>query len=237
MPQGLETRPPDIRAERRPLRRIAERQGLIAQTMAFSQQKKGARIDLINPDRDAPTPFMTGEDEEERLVVKFDRRQLGVSRVGRDDHGVEGAVTQAGEEPIGQVLHQIERRVRQRPGQFWQGDRQQVGRDGRDDSKAQFAGEGIARRISGGGYASRCGQRRARLRHDRRRSVADASAAAFAVEQTKAEFGLELEDLPAQRRLADVARRRRPAEMAMFGDRDNIFEVSKVHGLKIGHAD
>ncbi len=174
----------------------------------------------------------TGEDEEERFVVKLDRRQFGVSRVGRDDRCVEGAVTQAREKPIGQVLHQIEGRVRQRLGESRQGDRQQVGRDGRDDAEAQFAGEGIARRVSGGGHARRGGERRARLRHDRRRSVADASAAAFAVEQAKAEFGLELEDLTAQRRLTDVARRRRAAKMAVVGDRDHIFEVSEVHSSK-----
>ena len=120
--------------------------------------------------------------------------------------------------------------MRQRLGERRQGDRQQIGRDGRDDSEAQFAGEGIARRVSGGGYASRRGERRARLRHDGRRPVADASATAFAVEQAKTELRLELENLPAQRRLTDVARRRRPAEMAVIGDRDDIFEVSKVHG-------
>ena len=180
---------------------------------------------------------MTGKDEEERLVVKLDRRQPGVSRVGRDDRGVEGAVAQARKKPVGQILHQIERRVRQRLGEPRQGDRQQVGRDRRDDAEAQFAGEGIARRISGGAHARRRGERRARLRHDGRRPVADASAAALPVEQAKAEFRLELEDLTAQRRLTDVAGRRRAAKMAVVGDRDHIFEVSKVHGPKIGHAD
>ena len=181
---------------------------------------------------------MTGEDEEERLVVELDRREFGLARVGRDHRGVEGAVAQAREKPVGQVLHQIERRARQRLCEFGQRDRQQVRRDGRYDAEAQLAGEGIARRLSGGGHARHRGERRARLRHDSRRPVADASAAAFAVEQAKAELGLELEDLTAQRRLAYVAGRRRAAKMAVVGDRDHIFEVSEVHGTKkIGRAD
>ena len=203
--------------------------------MTLSQQQKGARIDLLDADRDAPALFrVTGKDEEERLVVKLDRHELGVSRVGRDDRCVEGAVAQAREQPVGQILHQIERRLRQRLGEPRQGDRQQVGRDGRDHAEAQFAGEGIARRVCGRAYAGRRGERRARLRHDDRRPVADPSAAALPVEQTKAELRLELEDLTAQRRLTDVASRRRAAKMAMVGDRDHIFEVSKVHRQKIG---
>ena len=45
------------------------------------------------------------------------------------------------------------------------------------------------------------------------------------------EFGLEFEDLTAQGRLTYVAGRRRAAKMAMVGDRDHVFEVSKVHGV------
>ena len=58
-----------------------------------------------------------------------------------------------------------------------------------------------------------------------------ADAPALAVEQAKTEFGLELENLTAQGRLTDVARRRRPAEMAMVGDRHHIFEVPQVHSF------
>ena len=57
MAQRLEARPADVRAERRPLRRLAERQRLIAQTMALGQQKKGARIDLLDADRGARRAF------------------------------------------------------------------------------------------------------------------------------------------------------------------------------------
>src|ERR1700733_13146470 len=233
MTQSLEARPPNVGAKRRPLRRVAERQRLIAQTMTLSQEKKGARIDLLDADRGAPAPSrMTGKDEKKWFVVEVDRHQSGVSRVGRNHRAVQAAVAQAGKKPVGQILHQIERRVRQRLGQPRQGDSYQIGRHGRDDSEAQFAGEGIARRVSGGGYTGRCCEGRARLRHDRRGPGADPSATALAVEQTKTELGLELENLTAQRRLTYVARRRRPAEMAVVGDRDHIFEVPQVHSFK-----
>ena len=93
--------------------------------MTLSQQKKGARIDLFNADPGAPAFFrMAGEDEEKGLVVEFDCRQFGVSRVGCDDHRVEGAVAQARKKPVGQILGQVEGRVRQRLGELREDDRQ-----------------------------------------------------------------------------------------------------------------
>ncbi len=51
----------------------------------------------------------------------------------------------------------------------------------------------------------------------------------LALEQPKAELNLELEDLAAERRLAHVAGGGGPAEMAMLGDRDQIFQVPQIH--------
>ena len=69
---------------------------------------------------------MTGKDEVEWPVsYSLDRRQSGLARVGRNYRAVQAAIAQACEKlRIGQVFHQIERRVRQRLGEFRQGDRQ-----------------------------------------------------------------------------------------------------------------
>ena len=75
------------------------------------------------------------------------------------------------------------------------------------------------------------------MREHSGRAVADPRAPALAFEQAKAELGLELEDLAAEGRLTHVAGRRRPAEMAMIGHRDRIFEVSQIHGGSIGDND
>ena len=113
------------------------------------------------------------------------------------------------------------RRPRQRQG----GDRRGAGaRDARRSGRCN--------RRRRRGARSLCWRTAARRHHDGRRPVADADAAAFSIEQTKAEFHLKLKDLTAQRRLTYVARRRRPAEMAVIGDRDHIFEVPQVHSFK-----
>ena len=120
-------------------------------------------------------------------------------------------------------------RLRQRPDRVGQGEGQEIGRDGCDHADPERPGERIARRPRGDRDARRRRQRSARLGDDAGRPGVDAHGAALALEQLQAQFRLELEDLAAQRRLADVAGRRRPAEMAMIGDRDRIFEVPEIH--------
>ena len=131
----------------------------------------------------------------------------------------------------------MQRRLRQRLDRVGQGEGQQIGRDGRDHADPERPGERIARGPRGDRHAGRRRQRRARLRDDAGRAGVDPHGPAFAFEQAEAELRLELEDLAAQRRLADVAGRRRPAEMAMIGDRDGIFEVPEVHETAIGDND
>ena len=53
--------------------------------------------------------------------------------------------------------------------------------------------------------------------------------ATAAIEQGQAEFGLELEDLAAQRRLADLASVRRAAEMSVIGERDDVAQIVEGH--------
>ena len=47
MTQRLEACPTDVDPERSPLRRVAQGQRLVTQTMTFGKQEKRARIDLL----------------------------------------------------------------------------------------------------------------------------------------------------------------------------------------------
>ena len=56
-----------------PLRRAAERERLIAQAMAFRQQKQRARINLVDTDRMTPPPaWPARRDQIERLFIELD---------------------------------------------------------------------------------------------------------------------------------------------------------------------
>ena len=177
------------------------------------------------------------EDKKERLFEKVDRRHFVALRLGRDHRAVKRALAQARQQTIGQVLDEMEGRERQRRNRVRQRDRQQIGRDSRDHAEPQGPGEWISRGPGRVGHAGRGGERRARLRDHRGRAVADPRAPALAFEQAKAELGLKLEDLAAEGRLTHVAGRRRPAEMAMIGHGDRIFEVSQIHWHSIGDSD
>jgi len=73
----------------------------------------------------------------------------------------------------------------------------------------------------------------ARVLDDRLRARRDGDRAPFALEDAHAEFSLQLEDLAAQRRLADVAGRRSAAEVTVVGDGDDILEIAQVHRLNL----
>ena len=64
---------------------------------------------------------------------------------------------------------------------------------------------------------------------DRLAGVRQPGDAAVAFEYLNAELLLELENLPAQRRLADVAGGGGLAELTEIGDRDEVVKIAQVH--------
>ena len=70
----------------------------------------------------------------------------------------------------------------------------------------------------------------ARLDEQGRAGLGEGDAAVGAVEQPHAELGLELADLLADRRLRHVQALRGAAEMQLLRDRDEVPQVSQLHG-------
>ena len=70
-----------------------------------------------------------------------------------------------------------------------------------------------------------------RLVHEPRTDRRDADFVVAALEESHAEFVLELPDRDRQRRLAHVAGGGRATEMALAGDRDDVAEFGQGHGV------
>jgi hypothetical protein len=94
-------------------------------------------------------------------------------------------------------------------------------------------GERVARAARRRGDFGDRRQRAPRVLDDRLGARRDRDGAALALEDAHAEFRLQLEDLTAQRRLADVAGRRGAAEVTVVGDGDDILEIAQVHGVSL----
>ena len=137
------------------------------------------------------------------------------------------------QQPRGQVLDDRDRRLRQVADQRRQRVRQQIGADGRNDADPQRSGERVARAARRRGDFGDRRQRAPGVLDDRLGARRDGDRAPLALEDAHAEFRLQLEDLAAQRRLADVAGRRGAAEMTVVGDGDDILEIAQVHGLNL----
>ena len=73
------------------------------------------------------------------------------------------------------------------------------------------------------------GERAAGVSDDRRRAVGDRTARPSRSKSLHAEFFLQLENLAAEGRLADVAGHRGAAEMAVIRDGGDIVQISEIH--------
>lgn len=137
------------------------------------------------------------------------------------------------EQPVGQVLRQIEPELRIAPPQGRQAARQQEGADRRDDAETQRAGERLPahpRRLHQVVHAAQdvlrpLDDRLAEGRHD--------DPAAGAVDQRRLQQVLQLLDAGAERRLGDVAGLRRPAEMAVARQLHEMPQLPQ--GRRISH--
>ncbi len=172
-------------------------------------------------------------DEQERLLVQRQGFELAIAGVGGDHRRVDLALEHQRQQPRGQVLDDRDRRLRQVADQRRQRVGQQIGADCRNDADPQRSGERVARAARRRGDFGDRRQRAPGVLDDRLGARRDGDRAALALEDAHAEFRLQLEDLAAQRRLADVAGRRGAAEMTVVGDGDDILEIAQVHGASL----
>ena len=149
----------------------------------------------------------------------------------REDHRVELARLEHPVEGGGGVFLHVERHLRRAAAQRADQVRQQVGRNGVDDAQAQHALERVAALARHRLHALGLLQRAARLRHDLLAGLGEEHAALAALEQRDAEFLLEVLHGGGQARLADEAALGGLAEMARFGDGDDVPEFGQCHRM------
>jgi hypothetical protein len=198
--------------------------------MAVGEQQQRFGVDVVGRNPVWRRERMAGRsDEQERLLVQRQGFELAVAGVGGDHRRIDLALQDQRQQPCGQILDDRDRRLRQVADQRRQGVGHQIGTDGRNDADPQRSREWVARAARRRGDFGDRRQRAPGVLDDRFGARCDGDNAALALEDAHAEFRLQLEDLTAQRRLADVAGRRGAAEMTVVGDGDDVVEIAQVH--------
>ena len=167
--------------------------------------------------------------EQEGFLEQEFRVQLVVVDRQREQRGVERAFAQALQQHVALFLDQQQFQLRETLADARHHVRQQVGTERGEDAEAHGAGLGIA-------AAARDFAQLVDLGDDPPRAFDDFAAhrrqhhlARRAFDQRHAEFVFQFPDLRRQRRLADEAGVRGLAEMAVVGERDEVFQVAQVH--------
>ena len=177
-----------------------------------------------------PRQRVTGRrGDAEGLLVQGHRFDAGAVVGQREDHGVEFARLEHAVQVGGGVLLHVQRHFRRGPPQRADQIRQQVGRDRVNDPQAQDALERVAPLARDRLHALGLLQRAARLRHDLLARLGEEHAALAALEQLDAQLLLEVLHGCGQTRLRDEAALRGLAEMARFGDGDDVPEFGQCH--------
>ncbi len=134
----------------------------------------------------------------------------------REDRAVELAAIKLRQQLLRLRFVQIHLKFREGLMQQRNNMRQQIGAYGRDQPDMQRAGHGFTLLACHLFQHLDLAQYRARLVHQQQSSLGKENFAAGALKQHYAQFIFQFADLPAQRRLADVARVGCTAKMAVF---------------------
>ena len=141
-------------------------------------------------------------------------------RARRENRDVQAAVHQLFFQVVGEIFDQIQAKIRQ---VVLDGRQQQRGQERADRRRhAERTGANERPLVVGGNHFQRIDlmQDVSRLRHDLVADFRQPDMPFRAFEYPHAKAILEFLQLPAQRRLADVAPRRGPAKMKLLGDGD-----------------
>ena len=198
--------------------------------MAVFEQEHGLLFKLLWQDA-----FLFGErvragdGEQEFIGREFGLGNERVGGGGGDDGGIEFAARGGVHEVLRDVFDDAQRGAGIRLLHGFQNGPELVGRDGGDEAECDGRGHpadfhcGVVEQLLPRLQDKACAfhQWAARGRYDH--------AAAGALDELHAEFGLQLLQLEAQCALADVAAHGGVAEVAELGDGDEVFKITEVH--------
>src|SRR5262245_60387227 len=205
---------------------LAERQRLVAETVAFFQQQQ-PHLAQHFPARHRRALILARPHQQKILAEQGDLGQRRLRYRQRQDRGIEAALGKFLDQLWRQCLAHLDVEFRMQPREVADDTGQQIGRDGRNHTDAQPARKTVAR-----------GAREVAEFFDRAQDVADPldqllaepgerNLARAALEQRAAERFFHFLDLHRQRRLRDRAGVGGAAEVAMSGQRIKIPQLAQ----------
>jgi hypothetical protein len=168
--------------------------------------------------------------QHERFIEQRFDLQLVVMDRQRQHAGIEATVAQSRQDLVGLFLDQQQFQPRKALAHGGQHMREQVGRQRREDAQPHRAGFRILAATRDLAHLLDFGDDLARALGDLATDRGQHHPAWRAFDQGDAELVFQLADLRGQRRLADEAGRGGTAEVLVVGKRDEVAEITEVHG-------
>jgi hypothetical protein len=203
----------------------------IAKAVAVAQKQEGVGAEIGEGKRTAASELVTGRERGEeplgnqRSGVKFAAAH-GQSKNGE----VQCASAQAIQKDRSDFFEDAELSLRELSCEGSEARRKKIRRDGGNDTDVDCAGDRILLfdDLALGGFEF--AQDGASVRKKGLPQFCESHAAAQAIEKSRAEFVLELEDLLGKRRLGDVRLFRGAREGESFSDSAEVAELVEFHG-------
>src|SRR5437899_4092639 len=216
------------------VRVFAERQGLVAETMAVLQEQERGPLELLHSRRPPRAQQRAGRrtGEDERILgddVVVESLHPGHQR---KQHRIECAIAQQAQGDLGLLLAPVQGQARIGGMDGGRDLRQQVGRNGGDDPDAQRSAQGVAQARRRGHQVLRLQQHTSRPRQHLVPRRRDQHAPPVALEDAHAERLLELRQLCAQGRLRHMAELCRLPEPSRVGDGGGVLELAKGERMR-----
>jgi hypothetical protein len=203
----------------------------VAKAVAIAQEQEGVGAEISQRKRAASGELVIGR---ERGKKAFGEQWRGFEFAAAHGQGENGEVENAGAKAIEKngrdFLEDPQLGLREFAGKGSEARRKKIRRYGGDDADMNGAGDGVFLfdDFAFGGFEF--AQDGASVRKKSLAELGEADAAPEAVEQARAEFVLELEDLLGQRRLGDVRLFGGAREGKSFGDGAKVAKLVEFHG-------
>src|SRR5579885_3317718 len=212
---------------------VAGRQRIVAKTMAIAKKQERFPAEVLQgnagPVRER---MMGGQSRVERLGQERKNLEFVAANREGENGDVHGARAQPIEQNRRDFLDDAQMGLRKFAGKGAENGWKKIGSDGRDGADAHDSGERILALddVAAGGFEFV--QHGAGARKKRLADVRQADAAAKPVEEARAEFIFELEDLLRQRGLRNMGLFRGAREAARLGDRAEVAKLMEFHWRK-----
>ena len=211
-------------------RAIASGNGGIAKTVAISQQKERFLAKVLEGESTAPREWVfLGKRGKEAFGQERKRVELVAADWQREDGDVNRGGAEALKQHGGDFFDDRELRLRELPREGSELRREKIRGDGGDHADANCPCDGVFALddVALGGF--QLAEDRAGAWQKRFARVGQADGAAEAVEQARAQFALQFEDLLGERRLRDMRLLGGTAEGAGFGDGAEVAKLVEFH--------